>query len=347
MSLTTNRRSFLFGASVAGFGIFAQGRRGWAAGVGPNETLNIACIGVGGKGRGDTAQAANHGRLIALCDVDEKRLDAMAANHKDAKKYVDYRELLHELDSRLDAVVVSTPDHTHAPAAVMAMRMGKHVYCQKPLTHSVWEARLMRETARQKKVCTQMGNQGTADPGFRRGVSSCAGVIGDVAEVHVWTNRPFKYWKQAPDIIARPKETPPVPSYLHWDLFLGSAPERPYHPIYHPHDWRGWWDFGTGSLGDMACHTANLTFMARPARPPRAGFRAQWRDQSRDLSRLGDDHLRVPGPRQPAAGQAHLVRRRQGRPAQPASVLALPRRLQALRQRLAPDRFQRSNVFAQ
>jgi predicted dehydrogenase len=263
MSLTTNRRSFLFGASVAGFGIFAQGRRGWAAGVGPNETLNIACIGVGGKGRSDTGHAANHGRLVALCDVDEKRLDAMAANHKDAKKYVDYRELLHELDSRLDAVVVSTPDHTHAPAAVMAMRMGKHVYCQKPLTHSVWEARLMRETARQKKVCTQMGNQGTADPGFRRGAELVrAGVIGDVAEVHVWTNRPFKYWKQAPDVVARPKETPPVPSYLHWDLFLGSAPERPYHPIYHPHDWRGWWDFGTGSLGDMACHTANLTFMA-------------------------------------------------------------------------------------
>ena len=263
MSLTTNRRSFLFGASVAGFGIFAQGRRGWAAGVGPNETLNIACIGVGGKG-GATRATPPITAGWSLCVMSiEKRLDAMAANHKDAKKYVDYRELLHELDSRLDAVVVSTPDHTHAPAAVMAMRMGKHVYCQKPLTHSVWEARLMRETARQKKVCTQMGNQGTADPGFRRGAELVrAGVIGDVAEVHVWTNRPFKYWKQAPDVVARPKETPPVPSYLHWDLFLGSAPERPYHPIYHPHDWRGWWDFGTGSLGDMACHTANLTFMA-------------------------------------------------------------------------------------
>jgi predicted dehydrogenase len=263
MSLTTNRRSFLFGASVAGFGVFAQGCRGWATGAGPNETLNIACIGVGGKGQSDTAQAANHGRLVALCDVDEKRLDAMAAKHKDAKKYVDYRALLHELDSKLDAVVVSTPDHTHAPAAVMAMRLGKHVYCQKPLAHSVWEARLMRETARQKKVCTQMGNQGTADPGFRRGAELVrAGVLGEVREVHVWTNRPFKYWKQAPDIVARPKETPPVPSYLHWDLFLGTAPERPYNPIYHPHDWRGWWDFGTGSLGDMACHTANLAFMA-------------------------------------------------------------------------------------
>jgi predicted dehydrogenase len=263
MNCMTNRRSFLFGASVAGFGILVQGRRSCGFGVGPNETLNIACIGVGGKGKSDTEQAAHHGRLIAICDIDEHRLDAMAERNKEAKKYVDYRELLHELDSKIDAVVVSTPDHHHAPAAVRAMRMGKHVYCQKPLTHSVWEARLMRETAREKKVCTQMGNQGTANPGFRRGVELVrAGALGEVREVHIWTNRPFKYWKQAPDIVARPTETPPVPAHLHWDLFLGPAPERPYHPVYHPHDWRGWWDFGTGSLGDMACHTANLTFMA-------------------------------------------------------------------------------------
>jgi predicted dehydrogenase len=122
---------------------------------------------------------------------------------------------------------------------------------------------LMRETARQKGVCTQMGNQGTADPGFRRGSELVrAGAIGEVREAHVWTNRPFNYWKQAPDIVARPKETPPIPSHVHWDLFQGSAPERPYNPVYHPHNWRGWWDFGTGSLGDMACHTANLVFMA-------------------------------------------------------------------------------------
>ena len=121
----------------------------------------------------------------------------------------------------------------------------------------------MRDTARQYKVVTQMGNQGTADPGLRSGVELVrSGVIGAVKEVHVWTNRPFKYWKQAPDLVARPKETPPVPSHVHWDLFLGTAPERPYHPVYHPHDWRGWWDFGTGSLGDMACHTTNWPFMA-------------------------------------------------------------------------------------
>jgi len=263
MSITTNRRSFLFGASVAGFGIFIPGRRGWAGGVGPNETLNIACIGIGGKGESDTLHASRQGRIVAICDIDQNRLDTMALKQKEAKKYNDYRELLHELGSTIDAVVVSTPDHTHAPAAVTAMRMGKHVYCQKPLAHSVWEARLMRETARQKGVCTQMGNQGTADSGLRRGAELVrSGAIGEVLEAHVWTNRPFNYWKQAPDIVARPKETPPVPSHVHWDLFLGSAPERPYNPIYHPHNWRGWWDFGTGSLGDMACHTANLVFMA-------------------------------------------------------------------------------------
>ncbi len=263
MSQAVNRRSFLYGASIAGFGIFAQGRHGWAGGVGPNEVLNIACIGVGGKGSSDSQQAGHHGRIVGICDIDEKRLDVQAAKFKEAKRFFDYRELLDELGPTIDAVVVSTPDHHHAPAAVSAMRLGKHVYCQKPLTHSVWEARLMRETARQKGVCTQMGNQGTAEPGFRRGAEVVrAGAIGDVAEVHVWTNRPFKYWKQAPDIVARPKETPPIPRHVHWNLFVGPAPERPYHPVYHPHDWRGWWDFGTGSLGDMACHTANLAFMA-------------------------------------------------------------------------------------
>jgi predicted dehydrogenase len=262
MSISMNRRSFLFGASVAGFGVFVPNRRGSAGSFGPNETLNIACIGVGGKGQSDTIDAARHGRIVALCDIDQIRLDDMAKRYPDAKKYNDFRELLHDLGCRVDAVVVSTPDHTHAPAAVAAMRLGKHVYCQKPLAHSVWEARLMRQTAREKGVCTQMGNQGTAAPGFRRGAELVrAGALGEVREVHVWTNRPFNYWKQAPDIVSRPSEEP-VPAHVHWDLFLGSAPERPYNSVYHPHNWRGWWDFGTGALGDMACHTANLAFMA-------------------------------------------------------------------------------------
>jgi len=257
-----NRRAFLYGASVAGFGIFVQGKHGLAAGVGPNDTIQFACIGVGGKGSSDTDHVGRLGRILALCDIDRKRLDAKGEQHPGAKKFADFRELLHGFANKIDAVTVSTPDHTHAVAAVAAMRMGKHVYCQKPLAHSVWEARLMRETARQKNVCTQMGNQGTADPGFRRGVELIrGGVLGNVREVHVWTNRPFHYWKQAPDIVARPSETPPVPEYVSWDLFLGPAPERPYHPAYHPHNWRGFWDFGTGALGDMACHTTNLVYM--------------------------------------------------------------------------------------
>ena len=225
MSMTTNRRSFLFGASVAGFGVLVQGKRSLAWGVGTNDTLNIACIGVGGKGKGDTEHAARVGRVVAVCDIDQKSLDEMAGRQKESKKYNDYRELLHALGDQVDAVIVSTPDHTHAPAAVMAMRMGKHVYCQKPLAHTVWEARLMRETARQKGVCTQMGNQGTADSGLRRAVELVrAGAIGEVKEVHVWTNRPFNYWKQAPDIVARSQESVPIPSHVHWDLFLGTAP---------------------------------------------------------------------------------------------------------------------------
>ena len=152
-------------------------------------------------------QAGRHGRIWP-CATSTRTAGRHGREFKEAKKYVDYRELLHELDSKIDAVVVSTPDHTHAPAAVTAMRLGKHVYCQKPLAHSVWECRLMRETARQKGVCTQMGNQGTADPGFRRGAELVRpGAIGEVREVHIWTNRPFKYWKQAPDIVARPAKS--------------------------------------------------------------------------------------------------------------------------------------------
>jgi predicted dehydrogenase len=227
----------------------------------PNENINVACIGVGGKGVRDSMDAANYGNIVAICDIDDERLGKASETYPKAKKFNDYRKLLDEMESGIDAVVVSAPDHHHASAGVRAMRMGKHIYCQKPLTHSVAEARLMRETAREYNVVSQMGNQGTAADGFRAGVELLqAKPMGEVTEVHAWTNRPFKYWKQAPDIVARPSETPAVPSHVHWDLFLGPAPVRPYNPVYHPHDWRGWWDFGTGSLGDMACHTANLAF---------------------------------------------------------------------------------------
>jgi predicted dehydrogenase len=170
----------------------------------------------------------------------------------------------------VDAVTVSTPDHNHATASVMAMRLGKHVYCQKPLTHTVFEARLMREVAKKYNVCTQMGNQGTTESGLRRAVELVqAGTIGDVKEVHIWTNRPI--WPQAPKVMARPKEAE-CPQHVHWNEFIGTAAMRPYaeyegangkhRGAYHDFNWRGWWDFGTGAIGDMACHTANMAFMA-------------------------------------------------------------------------------------
>jgi predicted dehydrogenase len=263
MSRRLTRRSFVGTLSGAAAGFWVAGRADFAISNSPNERLQIAGIGVGGKGRSDIDQAGKFAEVVAICDIDDVRLNEKAQLFPKAKRYNDYRKLLDEMERDIDAVVVSTPDHHHAPASIRAMRLGKHVYCQKPLTHTPYEARLMRETARQYKVQTQMGNQGTAADGFRAGIELIqSGAIGPIQEVHVWTNRPFKYWKQAPDIVGRPTEMPPVPKHVHWDLFLGPAAERPYHPVYHPHDWRGWWDFGTGALGDMACHTANLAFKA-------------------------------------------------------------------------------------
>lgn len=260
MSRRISRRRFLGTTAATGAGFWIAGNVGPVRAASANEKVNIACIGVGGKGSSDTDQAGAVGNIVALCDIDDKHLDPKAAKFPSAKKFHDFRKMLEECKD-IEAVTVSTPDHTHAVAAMMAMKMGKHVYCQKPLTHSVFEARQMRETAAKMKVCTQMGNQGTAENGLRRAVEIIqAGVIGKVTEAHVWTNRPV--WPQSPNIIARPKETVAIPANVHWDEFLGPAPERPYNPCYHPFKWRGWWDFGTGALGDMACHTANMAFMA-------------------------------------------------------------------------------------
>jgi predicted dehydrogenase len=261
MRSKANRRDFLKQTGLAGFGFWVAGGIALADTKSDNEKINFACIGVGGKGSSDTDQAGQFGNIVALCDIDENHLSAKAKKFPNAKLYNDFRKMLEELDKKIDAVTVSTPDHTHAPASVMAMKMGKHVYCQKPLTHDVYEARMMKQIANKHKVATQMGNQGTAHSNLRRAVEIVqAGGIGTVSEAHVWTNRPI--WPQAPKVIARPTDTPPVPQSVHWDLFLGPAPERPYNPCYHPFAWRGWWDFGTGALGDMACHTANMPFMA-------------------------------------------------------------------------------------
>src|SRR5438552_6087283 len=240
----------------------------------PNEKLNIAVIGAGGKGASDTDAAAELGENIyALCDVDEETLTSRAQKYPKAKQFRDYRKMLDAIGRDIDAVIVATPDHQHAFAAAMAMKMGKHAYVQKPLTHSVYEARHLRDLARKKKVAKQMGNQGSAGEGLRRAVEVIqAALIGKALELHVWSNRPI--WPQGID---RPPGEDPVPPTLDWDLWIGPAPMRPYKEnpptedsqgrrrrsgVYHPFAWRGWKDFGTGALGDMACHAVNMPFRA-------------------------------------------------------------------------------------
>ena len=233
--------------------------------LGANGRLNIAGIGVGGKGASDVANVDQE-NIVALCDVDEINAAGSFKKFPNAKRYKDFRVMLEKEGKAIDAVTVSTPDHMHAPAAITAMRLGKHVYCQKPLTHTVHEARQMAEVARQHKVATQMGHQGHSNPDTRRLVELIqAGVLGQVSEVHVWTDRPGTWWKQG---VERPKEPPKAPDTLDWDLWLGVAPTRPYHPAYVPFAWRGFWDFGTGALGDMACHNMDLPFFSLGLRDP-------------------------------------------------------------------------------
>jgi predicted dehydrogenase len=230
-----------------------------------NEKLRVAGVGVGGKGSSDIDQTGNLMDVVALCDINDANLAPKAKKWPEAKTFADYRKLYDDsaLLKNIDAVVVSTADHSHAQASILAMRAGKHVYCQKPLTHDVYEAHLMRAEAKKNKVCTQMGNQGTAANGLRRAAELLrAGELGDVTEVHVWTNRPAGYWKQAPELTdAKPPMKADVPKGVHWDEFLGVAPDRDFANGIHGFAWRGFWDYGTGAIGDMACHTANMAFM--------------------------------------------------------------------------------------
>lgn len=227
--------------------------------LGANDRINVACIGVGGKGDSDSSDAGKFGTVVALCDVDQNTLDKKGKQFPAAKKFRDYRKLLDEMGSQIDAVTVSTPDHNHGVAAIRAMKMGKHCFCQKPLVQTVAEARIMRQLAKEKNLATQMGNQGSAENGLRRAVEVIqAGVIGKPLELHVWSNRPV--WPQGYD---RPAGSDPVPGELNWDQWLGPAAERPYKKgCYHTFAWRGWYEFGTGALGDMACHTVNMPFRA-------------------------------------------------------------------------------------
>ena len=258
MSRKATRRDFIKQSTALSTAWWVGARPAFTQERSPLEKVNFACIGVGGKGSSDSDSAGRHGNVVALCDVDDNNLKRKSARFKSAKTFNDYRKMLDEMGDKIDAVTVSTPDHSHAPASALAIRMGKHCFCQKPLTWSVVEARTLRELAAKHKVATQMGNQGTSNTGLREAIETVrSGGIGDVSEVHIWTNRPI--WPQG---TGRPKNTQPVPSHVHWDLFLGPAPERPYHSAYHPFKWRGWLDFGTGALGDMACHTANMAVRA-------------------------------------------------------------------------------------
>ncbi len=257
-----SRRHFIYTTALAASSLALVGRAApRRAYKSPNEKLDIAIIGCGGKGQVDSTNLANAGEnIVALCDVDAKNLAKAALKWPNAKQYRDYREMI-EKEKSADAVTVSIPDHHHAPAAMRAIKARKHVYCQKPMTHTVSEARALTLAAREYKVMTQMGNQGHSDEGIRQLCEMIwSGAIGTVREAHSWTNRPI--WPQG---LVRPKTTDPVPANLDWDLWLGPAPERPFvsqwpddkmrdRRIYHPFAWRGWWDFGCGALGDMACH---------------------------------------------------------------------------------------------
>ncbi len=254
-----SRRNFLGTATAASAGVTIL-PSSVVSGLGykmPSDKLNVAGIGVGGMGRANLRNM-NSENIVALCDVDWKYAANCFNDYPKAKKYKDFRLMLDEMDKDIDVVVVGTPDHTHYVATADAMRRGKHVYTQKPLTHSVYESRMLAKLAEETGVVTQMGNQGNSGEGIRL---ACEwiwnGEIGEVEEAHAWTNRPI--WPQG---LERPQETPSVPPTLDWNLFIGPAPWRPYHPAYTPWNWRAWWDYGTGALGDMGCHIIDPVFKA-------------------------------------------------------------------------------------
>ncbi len=252
-----SRRRFLRNATLASALAFPFVQR--LPVLGANGRLNIAGIGVGGKGWTDITQCDVE-NIVALCDVDDRRAAPAFKRFPAARRFKDFRRMLDEMGREIDAVTVSTPDHMHFLPAMWAIQRGKHVYCQKPLTHTVQEARLLTAAAARKKVATQMGTQGRSHPNVRRDAELIrSGAVGTVREVHCWTDRPGRWWGQG---LQRPVETPAIPDGLDWDLWLGGAPVRPYHSAYVPFAWRGFWDFGTGALGDMGCHLLNVPDLA-------------------------------------------------------------------------------------
>jgi predicted dehydrogenase len=267
--LRTTRRRFLSASAAMAFGFSIVPRHvlGGPGHTPPSERVNIAGIGVGGMGGGDIATVSKLGtNIVALCDVDDVRGAGSFSAFPKAARYKDFRLMLDKEAKNIDAVTVGTPDHIHAVAAMAAVRAGKHVYCQKPLTHTLHECRALTKAAADANVMTSMGNQGHATEGARLTNEWLqAGVIGEVREVHVWSDRAGKLWKQG---IGRPTDTPPIPATLDWNLWLGPVRQRPYHPAYVPVSWRGWWDFGTGALGDMGCHIIDHPVWALKLGPP-------------------------------------------------------------------------------
>jgi len=257
MESRVSRRAFLRNTALGGVGLLILKNSHSAWSYQANEKLNIALIGVGGRGRWFVSTIPKLGtNVVAMCDVNERKASLSFKELPKAKKFYDFRKMLSEMDKQIDAVIIATPDHIHAVATAMAMKMGKHVLCEKPLTHNLYEARFLRELAAKSKVATQMGNQGTASEAFRRAVKIVqAGVLGEVREVHAWNTgggagpRPY------------PTDEHPIPDYFHWDLWLGPARYRPYNSRWLL-NWHIWRDFGTGQLGNWACHTMNVVFKA-------------------------------------------------------------------------------------
>jgi predicted dehydrogenase len=253
------RRSFLKNTSLAAAGFFIVPRHVLGRGfIAPSDKLNIAGVGVGGKGESDLQEFAKspHVNIVALCDVDDRQAVKSRERFPRAGYYKDFREMLDKERKNIDAVSVSTPDHTHAAAALMAMRMGKHVYVQKPLTHDIYEARILTQAARKYKVVTQMGNQGASNDGVRKMQEWYkAGLIGDATDIYCWTNRPI--WPQG---FGKPVTKDQVPAELDWKLWLGPNEWEEYHKEFVPFNWRGYHSFGTGALGDMGCHIIDPAF---------------------------------------------------------------------------------------
>ncbi len=270
MQQRITRRRFLKDTAAIGSGLVVLSHSGLVRGTEANSKLNMACIGVGGRGAADVRGVESQ-NVIALCDVDHKHSAKTFELFPQAKPYTDFRKMLDDLHGKIDAVVVGTPDHTHAVAGVMAMKLGKHCYCEKPLTHSVYEARMMAQIAKANKLVTQMGTQIHAGGNYRRVVELVrTGAIGKVRDVHVWlaanfAGPPTPTNMTQPDA---PTDRPAIPENLDWDLWLGPAAYRPYHPKYAPFAWRYWWNFANGQLGDFFCHYCDLAFWALDLRHP-------------------------------------------------------------------------------